>query len=195
MNRDDRNQEPHRKPLPDPSPRRRHPQPVAPPPGERDAAEPFARASLPFDLFQRHKLIQDAVGRIREGRRRLEILEVGGAPGHLRDFLPRDHVVVLDSGGQADLHGDAFRLPFRDGAFDIVVSLGALELLSARRRPAFLRELGRVTADAMMITAPFAAPRVGEAESILSTFLKKRLGMEHPPLDVPREFVSSSSRL
>ena len=109
MNRDDRNQEPHRKPLPDPSSRRRHPQPVAPPPGERDAAEPFARASLPFDLFQRHKLIQDAVGRIREGRRRLEATRSGSGLLLSPHLYPHAGDVVLPAiiEAQASSHGAA----------------------------------------------------------------------------------------
>jgi len=155
---------------------------VAPPASERAATEPFALASLPFDLYQRHKLVQEAVERIRGERRRLAILDVGGAPGHLKAFLPRDHVVVADREGvqgQGAVLADALALPFSDGSFDAVVSLDALEHVPPRRRAAFVKEMGRVTRDALLLTAPFDAPRVAEAESILDGFLRHRLKLDH----------------
>lgn len=179
-----------RSPEPAPSPRRaRRPRAVPPPAGEQGAAEPFGLASLPFDLYQPRKLAQEAIERLRDGRRRLTILDVGGAPGHLRRFLPRDQVVVLDrEGGPGDLdvRGDEIHLPFPDRAFDVVVAIDALDRTPARRRPALLRELGRVAGDAALVFAPFAAPRVDEAESILAAFFQRRLGLEAPRLELHR---------
>lgn len=153
-----------------------------PPASEQEAQEPFALVSLPFDLYQRHKLVQEAVDRIFCWSRRLTILDVGGAPGYLRAFFPRDRVVVVDCEGQAgeiDVCAEAFTLPFGDRAFDVVVSLDTLEHIAQRRRPDFLQEMARVTRDVLMVAAPFAGLRVAETESILETFLQKRLKLEH----------------
>lgn len=173
-------------PRPEGRPARRRPartvREVAPPAGEAAATEPFALASLPFDLYQRHKLVQEAVERIRDGRPRLAILDVGGSPGHLKAFLPRDQVVVVDREGRREevqLLAEAFALPFADGAFDVVVSLDTLEHVARTRRAGFVKELARVTRDALLLTAPFDGPQVAEAESILDGFLRHRLKMDH----------------
>jgi chromosome segregation ATPase len=148
---------------------------------------PFELASLPFDLYQRHRLAQEVVDRVRGRRKRLTILDVGGAPGHLKKFLPRDRIIVLDreaGGGEGiELVGDGRQLPFADRAVDVVVSLDTLEHLSGRQRPGLLRELARVSDDAVLISAPFGGPQTEEAESILQGFLRHRLKMEHRFLD------------
>ena len=74
----------------------RGPRTVPKPRAERQASVPFELASLPFDLYQRHRLAQEVVERVRGRRKRLTILDVGGAPGHLKKFLPRDRIMVLD---------------------------------------------------------------------------------------------------
>lgn len=156
------------------------------PRAERHASVPFELASLMFDLYQRHRLTQEVVERIRGNRKRLTILDVGGAPGHLKKFLPRDRIIVLDreAGSEGiELVGDGRQLPFPDRAVDVVVSLDTLEHLSGRQRPAFLRELARVSDDAVLVSAPFGGPQTEEAESILRGFLRHRLKMDHPFLD------------
>ena len=150
--------------------------------GQPMPAEPMALASLPFDLYQRHKLVQETVERIRDGRPRLSILDVGGSPGYLRAFLPRDQVVVVDREGPAQevvLIAEALALPFADRAFDVVVSLDTLEHVPRSGRADFVKELGRVTRDALLLTAPFDGSRVSEAESILAGFLRYRLKIDH----------------
>jgi hypothetical protein len=178
---------PFDQPQPQPRPLAAPPLPgsheaLPPPDSEQGAQEPFALVSLPFDLYQRHKLVQEAVDRIFGWSRRLAILDVGGASGRLRAFFPRDRVVVVDREGQAgdiDARAEAFKLPFGDRAFDVVVSLDTLEHIAPRQRPVFLQELARVTRDVVMVAAPFAGPLVAEAESILEAFLQKRLKLEH----------------
>ncbi len=156
------------------------------PRAERQASVPFELASLPFDLYQRHRLVQEVVERIRGPRKRLTILDVGGAPGHLKKFLPRDRIMVLDreTGGEGtELVADGRQLPFPDRAVDVVVSLDTLEHLAGRQRPGFLRELARVSDDTVLVSAAFGGPQTEEAESILQGFLHRRLKMEHRSLD------------
>lgn len=146
--------------------------------------------TLPFDQYQRHRLIHDAVEALRDGRARLSVLDVGGAPGLMREFLPRDRVVVVDAEGAApavDLRASGRHLPFGDRSFDLVVSSDTLEHVPSVQRGRFLGELIRVTGDALLLTAPFASPQVDEAESLLSRFLKDRLGMDHRFLSEHRE--------
>jgi chromosome segregation ATPase len=163
----------------------RGPRAVPKPLAERHPSVPFELASLPFDLYQRHRLAQEVVQRIRGGRKRLTILDVGGAPGHLKKFLPRDRIVVLDQsdGEGAELVADGRQLPFADRSVDLVLSLDTLEHLPARQRAGFLRELARVSGDAVLVSAPFGGAQNEEAESILQGFLRHRLKMEHRFLD------------
>ncbi len=129
---------------------------------EREPSVPFELASLPFDLYQRHRLAQEVVERIRGRRKRLTILDVGGAPGHLKKFLPRDRIMVLDletDGEGTELVADGRQLPFADRAMDVVVSLDTLEHLSGRQRPGFLRALARVSDDTVLVSASFSGPQ------------------------------------
>ena len=54
--------------------------------------------------------------------------------------------------GPGYVHGDATRLPFRDGAFDLVVCVEVLEPLHAPA--AALRELARVTSRHLLLSVP-----------------------------------------
>jgi hypothetical protein len=163
----------------------------APEPGREPEPDPIdSLLSLPFDQYQRHRIVQETVDGIRDGRSPLRILDVGGAPGLLKRFLPRDRVLVADQEGEAgetDVRASGTRLPFPDRSFDVVVSVDALEHLPDGQRAAFVKELARITGDSLLITAPFAAPQVDEAESILAAFLEKRLNMDHRFLSEHRE--------
>jgi len=146
--------------------------------------------TLPFDQYQRHRLIHDAVEVLREGRTRLSILDVGGSPGLLREFLPRDRVVIVDAEGawpDIDLRASGRHLPFADRSFDLVVSSDTLEHVPPVQRGRFLGELARVAGDGLLLTAPFAAAQVDAAETLLARFLKERLGMDHRFLSEHRE--------
>src|SRR3989304_8646862 len=88
--------------------------------------------ALPFDQYQRYKLLQEIINVIREGNRSFSVIDIGGYPGCLLDFLPNDKVTITDQ-VECDLPEyrkvDALNLPFEDKSFDIVVSTEVIENL------------------------------------------------------------------
>jgi len=149
---------------------------------------------LPFDQYQRYKTIQEIVDELRDGEG-VKVLDVGGHPGLLLGFLPRDEVYVTDvmpcdipsfvpTGGMA--------LPFEDESFDVVVSLDTLEHVPPEEREGFISELVRVSRDCVILAAPFAYANVSAAEQILYDFIESELGYsykflrEHLEYGLPR---------
>lgn len=83
--------------------------------GTRDA-----RLRLPFDQYQRYRIVADAVEVLRGDGGSLRILDVGGGEGAILRFLSADEVTVLDlpDAGVVPgmVEGDATALQFEDGA-------------------------------------------------------------------------------
>lgn len=144
----------------------------------------------PFDLYQRTRDIAEIVGIIaREtGRERLRILDVGGFRVEaaerkdllLREFLG-DHVVYAVDLAECDIRGyirgNGLQLPFKDGAFDVVVSSDVYEHIPGLKRGEFMGELLRVTAAKgfLVLGAPFFSEKTALAEEILFEFIYKTL--------------------
>ena len=60
--------------------------------------------SLPFDQYQRYRLVADLIDRVRRPDGELRILDIGGRTGLLRKFLPNDRVDLVDL-ESSDLEG------------------------------------------------------------------------------------------
>lgn len=141
-----------------------------------------AQLARPIDQFQRYQLTASLVRSlgVPPGAR---ILDVGGAPGPVEDFLPDYEVVVTDlDGDHAGRYvvADGSRLPFADRAFAAVVSLDTLEHVPPDRRAPFLSEALRVAEHAVVLSAPFASPDVVLAEKALREFISLRLSPTFP---------------
>ncbi len=176
-------------------------------------AEPCSRESLvlglPFDLYQRYRLASQVASRLTRGA----VLDVGGLlgdqDGHVAaaaDFFSgpgREGPVQVRT---TDLrhcdHPDhapapAWKQPFPDGSFDLVLSLDVLEHLEPERRPDFLSELDRVARSFILIGAPFSTPEVERAEEELAAGLlnARRFLEEHRTLGLPsHDLVESHFR-
>lgn len=127
---------------------------------------------------------------------RLRILDVGGRPGLLAEFLPDDEVFIVDILPSEDLNcvqGDGARLPFRDSAFDLVVSVDTLEHIPSDHKPEFLGEQLRVSSDYVVLAAPFEDQNVALAEQIVNEFFIKKLG--HPNDSLEEHFANGLPRL
>jgi SAM-dependent methyltransferase len=144
---------------------------------------------LPFDQFQRYRLVADLVGEVRDGRPSLRVLDVGGRTALLREFLPADRVDLVDmeaSESPGLVLGDGSNLPFRDGSFDVVAAFDTLEHVPPPRRAAFVAECARVSRGHVFIAGPYRAPRVDEAEELLLDFLRHKLRVHHRYLEEHR---------
>lgn len=144
---------------------------------------------LPFDQYQRYRIVADLLGSLRSGGEPLTILDVGGRTANLRAFLPEDrvHLVDVDPSDEPGLVlGDGARLPFRDRAFDVVAAFDTLEHVPPRFRAAFLAECARVAKKWIFVAGPYQSPAVDGAERLLQRFLRDKMGVEHRYLDEHR---------
>jgi len=51
---------------------------------------------IPFDQYQRYRLVAEVLDRLRTAGEKFLLLEVGGHPGLSRKFLEDDQVIVAD---------------------------------------------------------------------------------------------------
>ena len=164
------------------------------PPDQRSSDEGLEmdKLELPFDQYQRYKMVEELVELIRckrSGGRRLRVLDVGGHPGFIADFLPEDDISILDTlpsdFGELSrierlnyVQGDGARLPFEDDSFDLVVSIDTLEHIPPGQKLRFLEEQLRASRDYVLLAAPFEDENVSLAEQIVNEFFIKKIG--HP---------------
>jgi len=137
---------------------------------------------LAFDLYQRYRLVAEALDRLRVPGQNFNILEVGGHPGFSRKFLEGDQVIVADlinSGNELDLMASCQGLPYPDRAFPVVIAVDVLEHLSPEHRKASIEEIARVSSDLVMVAAPFEYALARSAEKLIFDFIKEWLGYEH----------------
>lgn len=142
--------------------------------------------ALPFDQYQRYRLVSDLLRQLRGSGAPLRVLDVGGRTAVLRDFLPDARIELVDMEANAVsglVLGDGSRLPFKDAAFDAVCAFDTLEHVPPARREAFVAECRRVARSWVILAGPYAAPRVEEAEQVLQNFLERKLGQRHRYLD------------
>lgn len=145
---------------------------------------------LPFDAYQRYRLVADLVERYPTYEGARCVLDVGGRTGLMRAFLPDARVEIVDVEPSAEaglVIGSGGALPFRDGAFDVVTACDTLEHVPAEHRAAFIAECARVSRGWVILAGPYDAPEVREAEASLRVFLREKLGAEHRYLNEHEE--------
>ncbi len=143
------------------------------------------RLELPFDQYQRYQVTAELLEGFEVPAGSL-ILEVGGGPGPLETFLPELEVFVSDITGEhvgRFMLADGAALPFADQTFAAVVTLDVLEHVPPQFRKPFLAELLRVSADLVVLSAPFTSPELVLAEEALNEFIRARFQGDFPTLD------------
>lgn len=142
--------------------------------------------ALPFDQYQRYRLVTDLLAQLRGDGAPLRVLDVGGRTAVLREFLHDARIDLVDvepSGSRGLVLGDGSRLPFKDASFDAVCAFDTLEHVPPPLREAFVAEVRRVSRGWVVLAGPYAHPRVVEAEALLQKFLESKLGERHRYLD------------
>ena len=146
--------------------------------------------SLPFDLYQRYRLVADIVEKYPSAERPLRVLDVGGRTAILREFLPDAAITLVDvdpSDAPGLILGSGCELPFADRAFDVVTACDTLEHVPAGQRDEFVAEACRVSRGWVVLAGPYRSARVVEAEELLRVFLSEKLGTRHRYLDEHEE--------
>lgn len=152
-----------------------------------------AELSLPFDQYQRYRLVADVLTQLRPKGHRWTILDVGGRTGLLRRFLKRDRIILIDpvspprKGVKDFVMGEGQTLPFADSSIDVVCAFDTLEHVPDKQRRAFTRECARVARNHAILAGPYDDPKVGKAEELLQRFLKDKLDVDHEYLREHRE--------
>jgi hypothetical protein len=154
--------------------------------------------ALPFDVYQRYRLVADLLRRLRseearrtgDPKRRLRVLDVGGRTAVLRAFDRENDVALVDveplPGVKGLVQGDGARLPFKDRAFDAVCAFDTLEHVPPPARDAFVDECARVARSYVVLAGPYHAPEVVRAEELLQRFLREKLAYRHRYLEEHR---------
>lgn len=146
------------------------------------------RLQLPFDLYQRYKIIADLIEAVRDRGRIFSILEVGSG-GHktLGLFLPGDRIYYLDksfppelAGKSEFVTGDATNLPFNNGTFDLVISTDVYEHIVPGQRHRCLIELIRISKEMTVLAAPFNTGKVASYERRCNEHYRAIFSTDHP---------------
>ena len=152
-------------------------------------------SSLPFDMVERYRVAQEVLRLCHESLSPspLDLLDVGGvARGSsgefltpLSLFLPGERVRTVDlqeAPGVNYSRCDGTALPFRDGAFDGVLSFDVLEHVPPEKRRSFFEELVRSTRGFLLLTTPVSSPEVEGAEELVERRLEASLGIRQEQL-------------
>ena len=152
-------------------------------------------SSLPFDMVERYRVAQEVLRLCHESLSPspLDLLDVGGvARGSsgefltpLSLFLPGERVRTVDlqeAPGVNYFCCDGTALPFRDGAFDGVLSFDVLEHVPPEKRRRFFEELVRSTRGFLLLTTPVSSPEVEGAEELVERRLEASLGIRQEQL-------------
>jgi hypothetical protein len=152
-----------------------------------------------YDQAQRYGVLRKAAAG------RLRILDVGGAApdpagggfwlplkeefaaanpeGRPRDIPYCISLDVVDCREPGFVRGAGHKLPFKDGAFDLVSALDVLEHVPAPNRGAFLAEMARVSSDLVVVSCPVKGTTAEKAEEVVAREVERRLGVRHAQLD------------
>lgn len=144
---------------------------------------------IPFDQFQRSEFIRKAVGLLSQDQG-LVILEVGGAHSPLRQLLSNHKLIVSDrdAAPNLDVRASGLTLPFRSGAFDLVLCTDVIEHIEKKDRHVFLKDLLRVSKMGVILGFPQDSPEARNADRILMEFIKLFQGSEYRFLSEHRDF-------
>lgn len=138
---------------------------------------------LPFDQYQRYRSVREVAARFGKGAS-LKVLDVGGWPGLIHDFMSEHETYVVDAQEtdiRSYIRADGAKLPFKDGSFDMVACLDVLEHVNPEKRALFVAELCRVAKGCVIMTAPFDSEYVRMAEQLLYDYVSRVFG-EFPTL-------------
>jgi len=141
---------------------------------------------IPFDQYQRYRLVSDIINKFRDKGQSFKIIEVGAsAEGNLKHFLPQDQIYLLDKELPPDYPdtenytvADITKTDL-DGTYDFVISVDTYEHIPEDKREKFVEDLLEHSSIATIIAAPFDTPGVREHEAIANEVYRHTHGRDH----------------
>ena len=146
------------------------------------------KESVPFDQFQRYETIARLIGFHRKsGEESFRVLELGANEHkNLKLFLPNDKIlftdIVLTENMKHDpefQQADGVELAFADDSYDFVIATDVLEHVPAEKRGEFLTEASRVARIGAILSFPYNASFVVDAEKRVNTYYKALAGEDY----------------
>lgn len=143
---------------------------------------------LPPDVFIRHWLVAGEIKKCNFDSAKISLLDVGGSLGELRKFLPNLKIVTTDVVAGADVLYDGYKLPFKKGEYDYVVSIDTLEHIPAGRRLNLLTQMDNISIKKVIAIAPFASLEHEKYENELIRRFAKAGQLAPPYLSEHRKY-------
>ncbi len=140
----------------------------------------FFCKSLPFDKYQRHQIIKGIVEYFKSKKLIKPtgpILDIGGNPGYLKNFLPEFTITVIDEEPCDYIYQmpRSVFLKYRKYKkyFEVVCAIDVLEHIDINKRNKFLFEAFGYTRKFLILSFPVNKPEIKEAEKLLFEFEKE----------------------
>ena len=141
--------------------------------------------TLPFDQYQRYKIVADIINKFRKDKQIFKIIEVGaGFEEILKKFLPYDDIYFFDKDLPQEyrqksnyIMGDFLNVGL-DETYDFVISIDAYEHIHPNSREKFLTNVIQLSSIATILAAPFDTPGVRENEILANETYKVTHGIE-----------------
>ena len=142
--------------------------------------------TMPFDQYQRYKLISDIINKFRNSQKKFKILDVGaGIEGNLKKFLPMDEIYFLDKEYSSEysqkgnfIFGDILNKELNED-FDFIVAIDVYEHISAVDRKKFIDILIASSNIGTIIAAPFDQENVKNCEFFANEMYKASHGSDY----------------
>jgi len=142
--------------------------------------------TLPFDEYQRYRIIADIINKYRKGTEVFTVLDVGsGVRETLQKFLPTDRVTNLDKEVPENLRGKPRYIEMDitrqqvPGTYDFVVSVDTFEHIPGELREKFLEALLQPALIATIVACPFDTPGVRECEENANDLYRSVYGEDY----------------
>jgi len=141
---------------------------------------------IPFDIYQRYKVVSDIICKFRNSSQKYKILDVGaGFEETLKKFLPEDQIFNLDreyppeySQKENYIVGDITKIELNE-SYDFVVSIDVFEHIPPLEREKFLDVLISSSTIATIIAAPFDQENVKSCEFLANELYKLNHGHDY----------------
>jgi hypothetical protein len=142
---------------------------------------------LPFDQYQRYKIITDIINKYRKGNEKFKILEIGaGLEENLKKFLFYDNIYFLDRYSRSKYEkkdnyiiGDIAYINLVE-KYDFVISIDTYEHVLPHLRDRYINKLIDLSKISTIIASPFEVFGIKESEILLNEMYKSIHGKEHP---------------